>query len=169
MNITLETDKIINIIKNINTKINNFPYNDDIYEEFDNLIESSCYIIDDTITHNPRELSSPKFNDTLKQYVIELLTEQLKSVEEEDRLWYLLENVYNTAYNIYFSNIMPPRSYTNTYIRRIPNKEKIKHKIEYLKKKPQPDQRTEEWYIRRYNMVTASNAWKILDTQSNVV
>ena len=34
MNIKLETDKIINIIQNINTKINNFPYNDDIYEEW---------------------------------------------------------------------------------------------------------------------------------------
>ena len=168
MNIKLETDKIINIIQNINTKINNFPYNDDIYEEFDNLIESSCYIIDDTITNNPNELSNSKFNDTLKQYVIDLLTEQLKGVEEEDRLWYLLENVYNTAYNTYFSNIMPPRSYPTTFIRKIPNKEKITNKIEYLKNKPQPEQRTEEWYTRRYNMVTASNAWKILDTQSNI-
>ena len=168
MNIRLDVDKIINIVQNINTKINNFPYNDDAHEEFDNLIESACHIIDDTITQNPLELSNPKFNDTLKDYVIHLLTEQLVDVEEEYKLHYLLENVYNSAYNIYFSNIMPPRSYKTTYIRKIPNTKKMDDKIQYLKLKPQPEQRTEEWYLRRYNMITASNAWKILDSQSNV-
>lgn len=168
MNIRLDVEKIINIVQNINIKINNFPYNDDSHEEFDNLIESACHIIDDSITQNPLELSNPKFNDTLKDYVIHLLTEQLVDVEEEYRLQYLLENVYNSAYNIYFSNIMPPRSYKTTYIRKIPNTKKMDEKIKYLKSKPQPDQRTKDWYLRRYNMITASNAWKILDSQSNV-
>ena len=63
---------------------------------------------------------------------------------------------------------MPPRSYKTTYIRKIPNTKKMDAKIQYLKSKPQPDQRTQEWYLRRYNMITASNAWKILDSQSNV-
>lgn len=168
MNIKLEPDKIINIIQNINTKINNFSYCDDNYEEFDNLIESACHIIDDSLNQNPLELSNPKFNETLKDYVVQLLLEQLNGIEEEYKLHYLLENVYNTSYNIYFSNIMPPRSYPNTFIRKIPNKDKMKSKIQYLKSKPQPDQRTQEWYLRRYNMITASNAWKILDSQSNI-
>ena len=63
---------------------------------------------------------------------------------------------------------MPPRSYKTTYIRKIPNTKKMDDKIQYLKSKPQPEQRTEEWYLRRYNMITASNAWKILDSQSNI-
>ena len=167
MNIRLDVEKIIDIVQNINTKINNFPYNDDSHEEFDNLIESACHIIDDTITQNPLELSNPKFNDTLKDYVIHLLTELLIDVEEEYKLHYLLENVYNSAYNIYFSNIMPPRSYKTTYIRKIPNTKKMDEKIQYLKSKPQPDQRTQEWYLRRYNMITASNV-ENSDSQSNV-
>ena len=72
MNIRLDVEKIIDIVQNINTKINNFPYNDDSHEEFDNLIESACHIIDDTITQNPLELSNPKFNDILKDYVINI-------------------------------------------------------------------------------------------------
>ena len=69
MNIKLDVEKIINIVHNINTKINNFPYTDDNHDEFDNLIESACHIMDDTITQNPHELSNPKFNSTLKKNI----------------------------------------------------------------------------------------------------
>lgn len=172
MNIELEADKIISIIQNINTKLTYFSNSDseddDNYEEIDNLIESACHIIDDSINQNPNELSNPKFEDILKQHVENILSEQLKECIEESKIYYILENVYNVAHNTYFSNIMPCRSYMTTFIRKIPKIENMKKKIEYLKSKPQPDQRTNEWYLRRYNMITASNAWKTLDSQSNI-
>ena len=172
MNIELEADKIISIIQNINTNLTYFSNSDseddDNYEEIDNLIESACHIIDDSINQNPNELSNPKFEDILKQHVENILCEQLKECIEESKIYYILENVYNVAHNTYFSNIMPYRSYITTFIRKIPKIENMKKKIEYLKSKPQPDQRTNEWYLRRYNMITASNAWKTLDSQSNI-
>lgn len=40
------------------------------------------------------------------------------------------------------------------------------HTIELLKNKPQPDQKSEEWYTKRKNMITASNLWKIFKSES---
>ena len=43
---------------------------------------------------------------------------------------------------------------------------KHKTQIEYLKKCPQPEQRTKEWYIFRNDHLTGSNLWKIFSTES---
>ena len=39
--------------------------------------------------------------------------------------------------------------------------------ITALEKIPQPDQKSNEWYIFRHDHITASNAWKALSSQSN--
>jgi putative phage-type endonuclease len=44
----------------------------------------------------------------------------------------------------------------------------IKEKIEYLRNIPQPVQRTPEWYEFRWNLITASNAWKAFESQSTM-
>ena len=43
---------------------------------------------------------------------------------------------------------------------------KHENQIEYLKKCPQPEQRTTEWYIFRNEHLTGSNLWKIFGTNS---
>lgn len=42
----------------------------------------------------------------------------------------------------------------------------IESTIELLKSKPQPDQKSDEWYIKRKNMMTASNLWKVFKSES---
>ena len=42
----------------------------------------------------------------------------------------------------------------------------IEQKIAYLRSKPQPQQRTPEWYQFRHNLITASNAYKAFESQS---
>ncbi len=44
--------------------------------------------------------------------------------------------------------------------------EELEKKIKYLKSKPQPQQRTAEWYQFRYNLITASNAYKAFESQA---
>jgi putative phage-type endonuclease len=44
----------------------------------------------------------------------------------------------------------------------------IQDKIEGIKQKPQPEQRTEEWYSFRHNLITASNAYKAFESQSTI-
>ena len=105
MNISFKNENIINIVQKINNKtsLNNYDGenvnecgiekddsdNSDNEEDYnnsetDNLIESSCYIIDDTINNNPLELSNPKFNDNLKYHVENILYEQLKDIYDID-------------------------------------------------------------------------------------
>ena len=45
---------------------------------------------------------------------------------------------------------------------------KIEKTIQGLREIPQPVQRTPEWYQFRWNLITASNAYKALDTQSSI-
>ena len=115
----------MNLKLNINTEIRKIQTElRSKYKKRDNPIGYLDSISEELI-NKVKSFQIAKFNDTLKDYVIHLLTEQLVDVEEEYKLHYLLENVYNSAYNIYFSNIMPPRSYKTTYIRKIPNTKKM--------------------------------------------
>jgi putative phage-type endonuclease len=44
----------------------------------------------------------------------------------------------------------------------------IEKKINFLRSIPQPTQRTPEWYKFRWNLITASNAWKAFESQSAI-
>jgi len=44
----------------------------------------------------------------------------------------------------------------------------IEQKIQKLREIPQPVQRTPEWYKFRWNLITASNAWKALESQTTI-
>ena len=48
------------------------------------------------------------------------------------------------------------------------NKQIIEEKINRLRNIPQPTQRTPEWYKFRWNLITASNAWKAFESQSAI-
>ncbi len=48
------------------------------------------------------------------------------------------------------------------------DKETIRNKIRTLQEKPQPEQRTPEWYERRNNLITASAASKAFGTQASI-
>jgi putative phage-type endonuclease len=39
--------------------------------------------------------------------------------------------------------------------------------VQYLQSKPQPDQKSDEWYTKRKNMITASNLWKVFKSQAS--
>jgi putative phage-type endonuclease len=69
--------------------------------------------------------------------------------------------------NILFKFYIPKRSYKKTYVRKLnlPKDSqsfiKIKAQLIYLKNIPQPEQRSDEWYIFRNSALTASNIYKI--------
>ncbi len=66
----------------------------------------------------------------------------------------------------FYKSVMPKRSYLNNTSKKQPNKEKIKAVIENVRNAPQPEQRTEEWYRFRYNLITASNAYKAFGSEA---
>lgn len=117
--------------------------------ELTSLHESIYGMIDEFMTNHVMELRRMSFEDNLRSYIfenLECLLVHLFDHSNEEELDVLIENAYNITRKEYFSTFMPPRSYKNTFIRRKPNAENMTKQIDYLRNKPQPDQRTDEWY-----------------------
>lgn len=85
----------------------------------------------------------------------------LKDLVQDD-----LEEHIEEAIQHYFTHIMPRRSYPSSFTFGNKNVDKIEAQLEYLKSKPQPTQRTEEWYKFRHNLITASELSKVFDSQA---
>jgi len=86
---------------------------------------------------------------------------------------YILE-LYDELVERFYEEIAPPRvsqtiHSTTTAADRDPTAiRKMTEKIQSLREKPQPDQRTPEWYTRRNNLITASAASKAFGTQASI-
>jgi putative phage-type endonuclease len=82
---------------------------------------------------------------------------------------YILD-VYNELVERFYEEIAPPRVSLATH--NIPeprrNASEIATQIRILQEKPQPDQRTPEWYARRNNLITASAASKAFGSQASI-
>jgi putative phage-type endonuclease len=69
-----------------------------------------------------------------------------------------------------FKIIVPKRSYKDNLIIYVKQQNKLdllNYKIEYLKNVYQPEQRTNEWYLFRHNVITASNIWKAFQSEKS--
>ena len=77
----------------------------------------------------------------------------------------IFDTIYKYCQIIFHQTIIPRRSYATTFIRTKPNIPLIKRKLNYLINKPQPTQRTLEWYQYRHELITASNAWKVFESE----
>jgi len=131
-----------------------------------------------------------QYNTILKNYILDLIVRHFEDnliniykytfeknmistikiyfdIDEVDEICrnYIIKHIDN-ALSIYYLYYMPKRSFKNNRSVNIPNVCKIEKKINEIKEKPQPEQRTEEWYRFRYDLITASNAYKIFGTQS---
>ena len=96
------------------------------------------------------------------------------SVDREDGEEFM-EEYSDYAIDIFYTQVMPMRSFPGTR-----ENEKLTYvdprayvrdtwaKLQHLKDVPQPEQRTPEWYMFRHNLITASSAHKIFDTQSTI-
>lgn len=86
-------------------------------------------------------------------------------IVKEPKYMNLLEEQGINHLDLIFGTLIPYRS-IETYTPTTINVAKMQAHIDWIRSRPQPEQRTTEWYLYRHTMVTASSAWKILDTQS---
>lgn len=138
------------------------------------LVESALYLMEDYMNENPTAISEPDFEENLLDdikeiFYIQFEEEILNSEYVEDDINELLEY----AFSIFITTFYPERSLNTEEITVIQsekyNRNKIiQDKIEHIKKKPQPEQRTEEWYSFRHNLITASNAYKAFESQNTI-
>ena len=146
-------------------------------EEQCEIIESLIQLMTDYIDENPCEVSEPDFHEAMIESVQELYSPMIVPEMYNtscvnlsmDLVHDCLDELIEIASDLFYNQIIPPRSFPTTFVKELKNTEKIaflQEKIDYLGNKPQPQQRTEEWYEFRHNLITASNAYKAFENQN---
>jgi putative phage-type endonuclease len=138
------------------------------------LIEAALQLMEDYTLDNPSAITEPDFNETLLEEIKDIFYIQFEDlILSDDYVEDDLDDILVEALNIYISIFHPERSIEVTKLGFIntatnENNDLLEEKIAYLKNIPQPTQRTEEWYKFRWNLITASNAWKAFESQAAI-
>jgi putative phage-type endonuclease len=142
-------------------------YIDSKYEtEF---IETCLTLMYDYINDNPSAISDSDFEEDIIDDVRELFF-----IHFEDDVFFndiaeeQFEEIIEIALSLFYDYFIPMRSQdTSSYESKlIKNKSKqLEDKIRELSERPQPEQRSKEWYSFRHNLITASNAYKAFENQ----
>lgn len=133
-------------------------------------------LIDNYVEENSVYIFNPDFNDEMNhsiteivfhdfQYIFENMDKNMENNELYDNIEELVDkNIEN--YFVY--NRIPKRSNSITFEDESEIIEIIRKKIQFLEEQDQPAQKSREWYQFRYNLITASNLWKVFGTESQV-
>lgn len=132
-------------------------------EEEELEIYDTCFhLMEEFINANPTLISDPEFHDIFEDEIYELIYTQFEHdvlITDED-----LDDIIEKAIDDFFEDYMPIRSYSEALIIYEPDFEFIDEQIKILRDKPQPAQRTKEWYEFRHKLITASNAYKAFES-----
>ena len=186
--------KYLNDLLDLEDILDNLNFEDEptIFDEKNtlDLIETALYLMEDYMNENPTAISEQYFEEDLLEdikeiFYIQFEEEIMNSEWIEDDLNELLEE----AFSIFITTFNPERSINinseNNYQYQYHSQNQdidclenissyqinshknnlILEKIEHIKQKPQPTQRTDEWYNFRHDLITASNAYKAFESQ----
>lgn len=118
---------------------------------------------------NPTIIAEPAFEDLLEEGITAHLHEHFNHDPcYDDEAKEETESMIATVTAELFRHHLPPRSYEDSILIRHPDKEAVSKRLDELRAKPQPAQRTKEWYEYRYHLITASNAYKAFESQCMV-
>ena len=171
-----------NIKKYIELKYNKYFDNLDNKQLFLNIILSSFYNIYNLIDNDIsiiQQLIYYDIQDYISDYNYDFLycnyieSNYLKneiSTDNETNIS-IINNINKLVIKLFFKFVIPKRSYCRSYlIDKYSNTkyiDKIKKRLEYIKSVKQPEQRTSEWYTFRNSVLTASNIYKIFQSESS--
>lgn len=142
-------------------------------------VETVFHLMDEYISQFPNVVSDPDFYNILLEEIHQLCYLQFEqhimysfNGDEDDDV---MEELIEYAFSVYIDTFYPDKmidygdkvdeeniELSDNYISI------IETKIQGLREMPQPEQRTDEWYKFRWNLITASNAWKAFESKSNV-
>jgi putative phage-type endonuclease len=143
------------------------------------LVETALHLMEEYMEQHPNAISEPDFHEILLEEIKEVFYVQMEEqILESDYIEDDMNDLLEDAFNIFITTFYPERSiYTkeadeeNESDNEGTNNEEIDaiaKKIQSLREIPQPVQRTPEWYQFRWNLITASNAWKAFESQSTI-
>ena len=134
-------------------------------EDKDTLYSQIYGFVEEYMKDNIIMMKNPRFHEEMHQDIVErlsLIYENIYGCELEEELYVISQKVYRH----FFSHVMPRRSYKTTFAKPRVHIDNITSVIEKLRNIPQHEQRTPEWYQDRWNMISASSAWKALSSNS---
>lgn len=142
------------------------------------LLESALQLMDDYMEQYPHAISEPNFHEILLEDIKDIFYVQMEEYIDDldigDDLEDDMNELLEVAFNIFISTFHPDKS-QDIKDKLIEPEEfnddelfKIEKKIQELREIPQPVQRTPEWYQFRWNLITASNAYKAFETQASM-
>ena len=143
-------------------------------DELTDIQETINELIDNYLDENSVYIFNPDFNDEMNQTISEIIYHDFqyilenKSTEDSELYDSIEEFVDKSIENYFVYSRIPKRSNSITFEDENEKVEILKHKIAFLKEQEQPEQKTKEWYQFRYNLITASNLWKVFGTESQV-
>lgn len=163
---------LYNKIENMYSFINSYIFNK---EEEEQLIDTIYIIINEIINKDKMLYIKPNFQSIVYEEVYELLKCQLEDINNfvlDDYIDNKIKECIGYAFTKYYKNVSPKRSYIEEEC-EINKKEeieitKLKNTIDYLQNIKQPQQRTEEWYEFRNNVITASNIFNLFRTKQSL-
>lgn len=137
------------------------------------LTETVFCLIDDLIRDHPEMPSEPHF----KEHVLDEIL-MVMDLDEDDEFEAMVEDIIQLYIHSYYPSLEVTESESDSESVDVSNEDEdeesvdeetvIERKIQHLKSIPQPVQRTPEWYQFRWNLITASNAWKAFGTQCSI-
>ena len=144
------------------------------------LVETALHLMDEYISGNPHVVSEPDFHDILLEEIKDIFYIQIEDYMEsehlinrddiEDDMDELLEEAFHIFITVFYPDRCSNDCIDNNKFSSLEFKYDdaelaiIENKIQSLRDIPQPTQRTEEWYQFRWNLITASNAWKAFES-----
>lgn len=162
----------------------------------DEFMETALHLMDEMVQQHPHWIAEPHFKEMVMDELRELFHLQMESSFQENAEWEDdLDEHLEEVFEIFTILFYPERSglhqndghnhdrvivihtyddptehdisfHSHAHTPSQPNMEELSQKIAYLRTIPQPPQRTNEWYEYRWNLITASNAWKAFESPS---
>ena len=140
------------------------------------LVETSLHLMDEYMQCNPHIISEPNFYEIfiedIKDIFYAQFEEHIDDIDNGDNIEDDMNDLIEDAFNIFITTFYPERSTNekqdNIFKNDTIDTNEIEKKIDLLRNIIQPVQRTPEWYAFRWNLITASNAYKALDSQASI-
>jgi len=136
--------------------------------DYDLITEDAMVYFNIYVDSVPETMASPSFHEDVYNYVDEAIIKLYASTFDKD-IDTILRHIVADVGDRFFETVVPRRAYAETgWYERQPDVEILSKKIDLITSRPQPDQRTGEWYRFRHSVLTASNAWKAFSTKGAV-
>ena len=135
-------------------------------KDHNSILNTACNLITDIIQTNYNAISEENFEQNLTETVKRILILQLHHLYDRD-IEPDIDQIIREAWELVNATFIPKRSYRSTFIIDKPDIDCMSKRMKVLRNMPQPEQRTQQWYERRHNLITASNAYLAFGSESN--